>query len=267
MEVAKKWWIIFLWCFISSDYFCVLARATEKKNPIGDLISVIGCEIAGIHKYLFDWDTLKILALAFPFIVGSRMIDEKLQCCFYDFHTHKNKNNAPDWCHDIAEWSVAVPIIFCAIEAVLARNDEFRETCRTYFVGMPFVISGKDLIKSLHFDSCLRPWNGNFGCECRAPGGFPSGHVAEATYAAVLFGLRYGPACAIPFGLLAVSIGATFIACNRHYCSQLIAGAALGAMYGLAAHKFIDEKMELKYHISVSINEQGGPSFNFAYKF
>lgn len=266
MEGIKKWIIFLSLCIVVTNSLDIVARA-EKKNPIGDLISTIGCEIAGIHKYLFDWDTLKILALTFPFFVGARIIDEKLQRCFYDFHTHKNKNNAPGWCHDIAEWSVAAPIIFCALEAVLARDDEFREACRTYFVGMPFVISGKDLIKSLQFDSCLRPWNGSFGCECRSPGGFPSGHVAEATYAAVLFGLRYGPKCAIPFGILAVGVGATFLACNRHYFSQLIAGAGLGAMYGLAAHKFIDEKMQLKYHMFVSLNESGGPSFNFSYYF
>lgn len=260
----KLFALLFVLCI--SMHNSVLAQC-EKKNPIGQTISLVGCEIAGIFKNLFDWDTLKIAAITFPFFVGARLIDEKLQRCFYDFDKHKNLNNPPKWCHDFAEWSVAVPIIFCGLEAVFARNDEFREACRTYFVGMPFVISGKDLIKSLHFDSCLRPWNGNFGCECRASGGFPSGHVAEAVYAAVLFGLRYGPPAAIPFGALAVSVGATFIACNRHYLSQLIAGAGLGAMFGLAAHKFIDEKMRCKYHMSVSINDQGGPTFSFACKF
>lgn len=234
-----------------------LLAQREKKNPIGESIALIGCEIAGIFKNLFNWDTLKIAALTFPFFVGSRLLDEKLQRCFYDFDNHKNINNPPKWCHDFAEWSVAVPMIFCALEAVLARDDEFREACRTYFVGMPFVISGKDILKSLHFDSCLRPWNQKFGCECRSPGGFPSGHVAEAVYAAVIFGLRYGPVAAVPLGTLAVGVGATFIACNRHYLSQLVAGAGLGAIFGLAAHKFIDEKMRLKYNLSVSLNAQG----------
>jgi membrane-associated phospholipid phosphatase len=241
--------------------------AAEKKNPIGEFIATIGCEIAGIFTHLFDWDTLKIVALTFPFFVGARLVDDKLHNCFYDFENHRNKHNPPGWCHDFAEWSVAGPMIFCALEAVLARNDEFRETCRTYFIGMPFVISGKDLIKGLRFDSCLRPWNGKFGCECRASGGFPSGHVAEAVYAAVIFGLRYGPAAAIPFTMLAVGVGTTFITCNRHYLSQLVAGAGLGAMFGLAAHKFINEKMECKYNISLAVNEQGGPCISFDYKF
>ena len=256
--------VFFMLCF--STKTCLIAKC-EKKNPIGESAALIGCEIAGIFKNLFDWDTLKIAAITFPFFVGARIIDEKLHSCFYDFDKHKNINNPPKWCHDFAEWSVSGPMIFCALEAVLARDNEFREACRTYFVGMPFVISGKDLLKSLHFDSCLRPWNQKFGCECRSPGGFPSGHVAEATYAAVIFGLRYGPPAAIPLGLLAVGVGATFITCNRHYLSQLVAGAGLGAMFGLAAHKFIDEKMRLKYHMSVTINKQGGPSFNFAYNF
>ena len=150
MGGLKQSIIFLLFCIISIDYLHITA-AIEQKNPIKDMVSVIGCEIAGIHKYLFDWDTLKIFALTFPVFVGARIIDEKLQRCFYDFHAHKNKNNAPKWFHDTAEWSVAIPIIFCAIEAVLARDDQFREACRTYFVGMPFVISGKDLIKSLQF--------------------------------------------------------------------------------------------------------------------
>lgn len=256
---------IFLVLCVSMD--CTVLAAKEKKDPIGHAISLIGCEIAGIFKNLLDWDTLKIAALTFPFFVGARMLDDKLQRCFYDFDKHKNVNNLPGWCHDFAEWVVAGPMIFCALEAVLARDDEFREACRTYFVGMPFVISGKDLIKSLHFDSCLRPWNQKFGCECRSPGGFPSGHIAEATYAAVIFGLRYGPVAAIPLTILAAGVGATFVACNRHYLSQLVAGAGLGAMFGVAAHKFIDEKMRCKYQMSVTINDQGGPSFNFAYHF
>lgn len=267
MEGTKSQRMLGMFVILCISVQSIFAAKHEKKDPIGQTISLIGCEIAGIFKNLLDWDSLKIAALTFPFFVGARILDDKLQRCFYDFDKHKNINNPPGWCHDFAEWIVAVPMIFCGMEAVLARDDEFREACRTYFVGMPFVISGKDLIKSLQFDSCLRPWNQKFGCECRSSGGFPSGHVAEATYAAVVFGLRYGPAAAIPLGALAVSVGATFIACNRHYLSQLVAGAGLGAMFGVAAHKFIDEKMRLKYNMSVSVNNQGGPSFNFEYRF
>lgn len=242
----------------------------DRKPPLNikNIFRTVWDEVIGIHRCLFDWDTLKIFALAFPACIGARMIDQDLQSCFYDWHHHKNKHTPPDWCHTVAEWAVAVPITFFGLQVFLGKDNEFRETNLTFLIGMPFVISGKDIIKNIRFDACLRPWNEKFGCEKRSSGGFPSGHAAEGAYMAVLYGLQYGPKFAIPLTLLTVGVSAIFLTCNRHYLSQLVAGVALGAMYGVAAHKFVQtKKIKRNIHFNMSVNENGGPAFSLAYTF
>ena len=55
----------------------------------------------------------------------------------------------------------------------------------------------------------------------------------------VLYGMRFGYQFAVPLGAVTAFVGTTFLACNRHYFSQLIAGAGFGAIYALAANKVI----------------------------
>jgi len=126
---------------------------------------------------------------------------------------------------------------------------------------------GKKLIKKFKFDACLRPWNGKFDKNERSYGGLPSGHVAEATYTAVLYGMRFGYQLAVPLGAVTAFVGVTFLACNRHYFSQLIAGVGFGAMYALAANKVVDSRLQKDLSLAMSVNEQGGPSFGISYRF
>src|SRR3546814_2989372 len=43
-------------------------------------------------------------------------------------------------------------------------------------------------------------------------------------YMTVLYGLRYGVKAAAPIGIFGTFLGVTFLNCNRHYLSQLVAG-------------------------------------------
>lgn len=63
-----------------------------------------------LHKNLLSWDTFKIATALFPLYIGTRMIDERLQNCFYDKKNHKNIYCIPKQCHDLAQWSIAIPI-------------------------------------------------------------------------------------------------------------------------------------------------------------
>ena len=153
---------------------------------------------------------------------------------------------------------IGVPIVLLGTQAFLSRDCELATTARMVLLGMPFVTFGKDLIKKMRFQASLRPWNENYSCEERCSGGFPSGHMAEATYTALLFGLRYGPKYAIPLGLIAGAIGVTFLTCNRHYLSQLVAGAGFGALYAFAAQKVVDDYLPDDFKISVAYNQQRG---------
>jgi membrane-associated phospholipid phosphatase len=219
-----------------------------------------------LHKNLFTWDSFKVASMVFPLFVGSRMIDERLQHCFYDSHHHKNIDHIPRVCHDLAQWSISVPIIVLGSQIFWAQSEEMRETSRIFLLGLPFVIWTKTIIKKLRFEENLRPWHENFDKEKRCSGGFPSGHMAEAAYTALLYGMRFGPKFAIPLGAVATFIGVSFVACNRHYLSQIVAGAGLGALYAVAANKLVDAKVAHNMKFGVKF-EKGSPAFQISYQF
>ena len=241
-------------------------RVRQKRGyvgqAIGDTISGALKDIFILNKNLFTWNTFKVVSSAFPLFVGARMIDEKLQRCFYDGSCHKNINQLPSWCHDVAKASIAIPIVFLGIDAFFSKDDERRWTGQILLVGMPFVIWTKKLIKKMKFDACLRPWNEHFSKENRSFGGFPSGHMAQALYMAVLYGSRYGPRYAVPLGLLATFIGVTFVTCNRHYLSQVVAGSAFGSIYALAASKLVEKKLTDTVNLGLQVDHAGRPNFS-----
>lgn len=219
-----------------------------------------------LHKQLLSWDTFKIATAIFPLYVGTRMIDERLQNCFYDKKNHKNIYCIPKQCHDLAQWSIAIPITILSSQVLFGSTEELRETTRVFLLGLPFVFWTKNLLKKIEFDANMRPWNEYFDCTKRASGGFPSGHMAEATYTALLYGLRFGPRFAVPLGAVATFIGVSFVACNRHYISQIVAGAGLGAVYGLAAYKLVDSKLSENIKLGFKISN-GGPAISASYTY
>lgn len=254
------------------SFLCTLETTKRKKRMpcwgprIGAFVSTTLKDVFVLQANLFSWDSLKTIIAVFPFFVGARMIDEKLHNCFYVRRHHRNVNQLPSWCEQVAEWSLAPPITFFGLQAFFAKDDEMRLTCQTFLIGMPFVVFANKLIKQLDFDACFRPWNQNFDCHQRALGGFPSGHLGEATYMAMLFGMRFGYRYAIPLSFLAAVIGVTFLNCNRHYASQMIAGAGFGALYALAADKLITSKLSDRISCSITF-DRGGPALAFSGSF
>jgi len=222
-----------------------------------------------LQTKLFDWDTFKIFVGMFPLFIGARMVDEPIHHCFYTREHHKNIHQMHNVCYEIAKNSLAIPIVFFGSGIFWAKNEEFRETSRVFLIGMPFVIWSKEIIKKWHVDCCKRPWNEKFSSKKQAYGGFPSGHMAEIVYSAVLFGKRLGPRAAIPLGILSAFLGITFINCNRHYLSQIVAGAGLGTMYALAADKLISSNLERRHPIDVGVglNEYGKPELQVGVSF
>jgi hypothetical protein len=231
-------------------------------QAFGEAISSAFKDVFVLQKNLFTWNSFKVITSVFPLFVGARMIDEKLQRCFYDSSCHKNINQMPSWCHEVAKASIALPIIMLGVDAFFSKDDDRRWTAQILLLGMPFVIWTKKLIKQMKFDGCLRPWNEHFSCENRSFGGFPSGHMAQALYMAVLYGSRYGPRFAVPLGCLAAFIGVTFVSCNRHYISQVVAGGAFGTIYALAASKLVDMKLTERIKLRLGTDLEGHPQFS-----
>lgn len=234
----------------------------KPRNYISNLFQ----DALELHKNLFTWDTLKIAATVFPVFVGTRMIDERFQNCFYNKENHKNIYYLPKQCHDFAQWSISIPIIVLGSQAFFGTTEDMRETSRVFLLGLPFVFWTKTLVKKMQFEANMRPWNENFDYTKRSNGGFPSGHMAEATYTALLYGLKFGPKFAIPLGAMATFIGVSFVACNRHYISQIIAGAGLGAIYGLAAYKLANSRIKEDLKLGFKIC-RGGPALSASYTF
>lgn len=235
----------------------------SASNVFGEIVSTAVKDILTLHKNLFTWNSFKVITAMFPIYVAARMVDEKLQRCFYDARTKKNINQPPSWCHDVAKTSIAVPLVVLGLDAFLAKDNDKRWTGQIMLLGMPFVIWTKKLVKQLQFDACLRPWHEKLTCGSeRSFGGFPSGHMAQALYMAVLYGTRYGPRYALPLGGIAAFIGTTFVACNRHYLSQIIAGGVFGTIYALAASKLVDQKLADRVKLGISVDDAGHPSFS-----
>ena len=239
------------------------------KHRITHMLGEFAEDVVRINVGLISWDTFKIFVTTAPFFVGARMIDEKLHNCFFDHKNKRNRNEPAQWSKEIARLSIGVPIALLGTQAFLSRNADMQTTSQVFLTGMPFVLIAKDLIKKLDFDLCKRPFHEKFAKEQRKFGGFPSGHLAEATYTAVLYGMRYGPNYAVPLGSIAAFVTIIFLSSNRHYLSQMVAGAGFGAMYAVSANNLINSKLAKKRNIRLGLgtNNHGAPVMKLSMKF
>ncbi|MEX0940857.1 MAG: phosphatase PAP2 family protein [Candidatus Babeliales bacterium] len=230
---------------------------------LGDVIM----DALRLHRYLFSVTTAQVITGITPFYIISRSIDEDLQSRFYDSTCHKNRNQFSSKCHKVAQHGIGVPMIALSSLALFGWNEDVRTTARVFAIGLPFVHSGKDIIKKIDTKACLRPWHEEFSCKQRSCGGFPSGHMANITYATALFGMRFGLKWAVPLGLFASFVFADFINCNRHYLSQIIAGAGLGLVYAFAANKVIEQKLNERFSVCLTCDPAGRPNLKMAFNF
>lgn len=226
-----------------------------------------------INKKLFSWSSYKILTITFPAYFAASLADKPMHSYFYDRDHHKNRCQFGAFFHGFAQYGIAFPVFFAGAAAVSARNDDLLYTSRIYLIGLPFVMAAGDLIKACmpETECSFRPWHEHFSRTCRSHGGFPSGHMALATYTAALYGMRFGPPYVIAFGSYAVLVAAGFVNCNRHYASQIVAGAGLGLLYAFAANKVIDEKLACLRAKNIDIGfdstSAGKPAINISYRF
>ncbi len=245
-----------------------------RENPparrrVTCTLAEVASDAIWVNLGLFSWDSLKIFATTAPFFVGARMIDEKLHHCFFDQRHKKNRYEPAQWVKETARLSIGIPITLLGLQAVFSHNDDMQRTSQVFLTGMPFVLLAKDIIKKLDFDVCKRPFHEKFAKHQRKFGGFPSGHLAEATYTAVLYGMRFGPNFALPLGGVAVFVSIIFLSSNRHYLSQMIAGAGFGAMYAFSANRLIDSRLAHKrdFQLGLTRDDYGQPAMQLSMKF
>jgi len=246
---------------LKGSYRRPFTEQTQNKFRLTHTMGTIASDMFWINVGLLSWDTFKIFVTTLPFYSAARMTDDKLQNCFFDHICKKNINEPAQWCQEAARLSISIPIVFLSLQSVLSKNEDLRVTSQVFVAGMPFVLLVTNIIKELDFEVCKRPYHETFAKEQRTLRGFPSGHLAEATYMAVLYGMRFGPQYAIPLGGVAVFVGCVFLSSNRHYLSQMIAGASFGAMYAFSASKVIDSKLAKRHEmqLGLSVDASGKP--------
>lgn len=262
MVTTKK---VFLSSLIACNVIMCIVQGAQKDplqpgwlDKSGRFLSGIVVDVVDLHVKLFSVETAKIITAFTPFFITARFIDEGFQSTFYIPEQHKNKCQLPEQCHQVAKSGIAVPMVALSTAWIWGWNEDLRYTGRMTALGLPFVQSGKDILKNIESTCCLRPWNEHFSNKKRSSGGFPSGHMANVTFLATLWGLRHGARWAIPLSMFAVFVMADFVNCNRHYVSQLIAGTGLGVIYGIAASKVVDKRLSDRITLSISTTPRGG---------
>lgn len=266
--MKKKWLICTIYFLLCGHRAMPLAQPNASLvNRAGNFLRDLAVDAIRLNLNLFSVDSAKIVTGVMPFYIGTRFLDEKLQCHFYDPAHHKNINQFPHAAHALAKSGVAIPILFLSSAYFWGWNDDLRYTGWMTGIGIPFVQSGKDVIKKARAKGCLRPWHEDFSKEKRSSGGFPSGHMANIAFMTTLWGIRHGPKWAVPIGLFGVFVMVDFINCNRHYVSQLVAGVGLGVLYGVAASKVVDKKLDEKWNIQLGASKQGDPCLQLSYRF
>lgn len=242
-------------CYRPKKLFTSEAPALRcMMNGVSGIIK----DIIDLHLNIISKETFIVIAATVSPYLIARQIDDNLQCHFFSHTNHKNINQCPHWCKSLVRFGIGVPLVGFGSQLFLSSDPEWQAAAWMLILGFPFVIFGKDIIKSFDADFCLRPWHEDF-CKDhkRSGGGFPSGHMAEAAYIATLYGMRFGHKLAVPLTFFAAALGIIFINCNRHYLSQIIAGAGLGAIYGIAANKVIDRKLCEGWNMGFCLDRNG----------
>lgn len=233
MELRGLGWIILL-----STFFAWSCEYQRKRVP--DYIAE-GFHVMGdFNKNLFSWDTLKVAFAFTPFYVGTRYIDNELHSCFYCSRHHKNVRQLPRCCYHIANNGITAVSVALAGLSILPIRRDIKDTAIVFGLTLPFVWVWKKLLKEIKTDAHVRPKNQHFSQYKCYYGGCPSGHMLTATYTAAYWGMQLGPWWGVPLGAFAVGIFADLLNSNRHYASQMVAGAGLGFIGAVAASKAAD---------------------------
>jgi membrane-associated phospholipid phosphatase len=238
-----------------SFFITTLISAQTLTRSIEAINTLEWKDILDFNAFFFSQSSVKTALGFLPLYLIARPFDHKINRFFYDQKCHKNKRQLPQWCnHSANVIALAVPMVTLAGCALFAQDYTLRTTAQVFILGLPFTWATKRILKCFETRCCERPKNEHFPLYPRAYGGFPSGHMLEATYMATLLGLQCGAHWGIPLGVSASLLGIDFLVCNRHYLSQLIAGVALGVMYGIAAHKLASKKIVEHYALSIQLD-------------
>lgn len=168
-------------------------------------------------------------------------MDGRIHKEFYNLREHKNIHQLPPWLSNWGKKGFKYIRQLILIAAVLPGSHEMSREANMVLILCTVWMSVfkrilKNIVDGLHIRPALRPPNQSFPRGMYF-GGFPSGHVSQCFVAMLLVYHVWGLNNLMGMALLAQTL-LTFVwvvSANRHYLSQVIAGLALGAIYGFAA--------------------------------
>lgn len=251
--------------------FCAVEQSPYSfcKNPFfwgcGQIREWV-IDFAWLHRNLFSIDSAKICTACTPLYLITRYSDNPLQDNFYDPVLHKNMHQLPSCVVTGIEKTVSASVFAVASFSLFVPDMRLRTTSRLFAIGLISGLFLKDTLKKAKTNANIRPWHEKFSKTQRAHGGFPSGHMFEITCMTVVFGLEYGLKAWIPLSFVSTAMALASISSNRHYISQVVAGAALGTLYGVAAYKRLDVLMS-DFFFTINADTRGNPSLMVTYLF
>lgn len=263
-QILKKYLVISLILGLVSNS----CAQEHKRNCLSYFVDdVLHTSVDFNREVFFSWDSLKVIVIFTPLYVTARLIDQNIHNRFYCPQHHKNINQLPRCCYNFADVGLPIALVGLSMLSLYPYNDELQATAQVFAVSLPFTWIGKKILKTFKTPGSLRPPNQLFNKHKRTFGGCPSGHMMEAVYMATLFGMRLGPKWGVPLGIFAAALFVDFTTCNRHFLSQLIAGAGLGVIYAVAANKVITTKLSCDFSCTIVPEPCGLPSVQFCYRF
>ncbi len=236
----------------------------RSMNEVGIAIK----DFAWLHRNLLSVDSAKILTAFTPLYLITRAADDPVQQFFYDPLHHKNINQMPRKFSKGIEKTVSVIVFSGAGLALFVPDKRLRTTSRLFALGLFSGLVLKDVAKIAKTNANLRPWHEQFSSVQRSHGGFPSGHMFEMVFMTMTYGLEYGLKAWIPLGLCSTAMAIVSVTANRHYASQVVAGTALGVVYGMAAHKRVAAFLRAdECTIDITTDKSGNPAISVTYNF
>jgi len=245
---------------------------TLTPERTGDFFKKLVVDTRDIFSEVATPSTLKVIAGFLPFYLIGRKIDERAHAAFYNGDQHLNINQPPTALMTVFNDAVyALPFVFLGSQGIFSRDPYIRRAGQIFALGTFYTWATKVLIKEIETDAALRPLNENFKPSPRVHGGNPSGHTAIIAFLSTYYGLYKGKKYGVPCALYAGLTGALLVTTNRHYVSQVFAGAALGVIFGLAAHrvrlKLTHEEYSAKLAFGPTSDAKGGVGFGLSYQF
>lgn len=219
------------------------SRFTKVKQSIKKFPKKVAEIIKNIGKCLCSKDSLKIVAVTIATCCLARKYDKKIHQHFFNTQSRQNKHQISKKAFALTDLVIdginrgGFGIMITGLGSAKLRNTACHVTITNIASD-----SAKETLKSVVSDIApqlgTRPSSEGFDPNMRSSShGMPSGHTTNISSLATLYGLKHGLKAAIPLALLTGWIGYASVATNRHYLSQVLAGAGLGSIFGLAAYK------------------------------